>query len=374
MCWKAQEWCGSSRQLASVTRGLHPATRQRRRWPHRGARLGWCFKLGQDGRLTHALRLRATTLRARADHCVLPRPSGRRGLVDIGAMAHCGRGQPRVVAVFATNGEHGEVPDDRPGETLIDRRRIEAECSAAVSGRPRREWLGYPTRHMTGWEQNTHAGCFHQDRHRDAGLRLAAIPTPDADIVVGCYDWRRLRPPDHVKVHHVLHEGPARGAAPAGARVDDEPATSFATKSARPPGSATATFNPDAPMDDGNPLRYSRGRDHLAGRRRRLHCRTAAAMEAHRSQKTDIEASSVCPEETSAPSSPPSTTSNRRMPIPRHARWLAFRRLEPHKIMAVPDRWPDRWRARLPWEVPQPPGDDSAYGLGVWSPRAARSG
>ena len=50
----------------------------------------------------------------------------------------------RVVLVVATDGEHGEVPDDLgTGETLVDRRRAETRRSAAALGVDRVVWLGY---------------------------------------------------------------------------------------------------------------------------------------------------------------------------------------------------------------------------------------
>ena len=40
-----------------------------------------------------------------------------------GAMARAAKEGHRVVVVYGTNGDHGEVPDDlAPGETLVDRR------------------------------------------------------------------------------------------------------------------------------------------------------------------------------------------------------------------------------------------------------------
>ena len=48
-----------------------------------------------------------------------------------GTIARAAAEGHRVVLVVATNGEHGEVPDDlAPGETLVDRRRAETEASA----------------------------------------------------------------------------------------------------------------------------------------------------------------------------------------------------------------------------------------------------
>ena len=52
-----------------------------------------------------------------------------------GTMAKAAAAGHRVVLVLATGGEHGEAPADLgPDETLADRRRAEAEASAAVLG------------------------------------------------------------------------------------------------------------------------------------------------------------------------------------------------------------------------------------------------
>ncbi len=48
-----------------------------------------------------------------------------------GTIARASAEGHRVVLVVATNGEHGEVPDDlAPGETLADRRRAETDAAA----------------------------------------------------------------------------------------------------------------------------------------------------------------------------------------------------------------------------------------------------
>ena len=107
-----------------------------------------------------------------------------------GSMARAAALGHRVVVVFATHGEHGQVPDDlADGETLTDRRRREAMASAAVLGISRVEWLGYSDSGMTGWDQNGHPDAFHQAGLLEAGLKLASILDREAaDIVVG-YDW-----------------------------------------------------------------------------------------------------------------------------------------------------------------------------------------
>ena len=48
-----------------------------------------------------------------------------------GSMARASADGDRVVVVYATNGDHGDAPEDlADGETVVDRRRVEAEASA----------------------------------------------------------------------------------------------------------------------------------------------------------------------------------------------------------------------------------------------------
>ena len=85
----------------------------------------------------------------------------------------------RVVVVYATNGDHGVAPEDlAPGETVVDRRRAEAEASAEVTGTQAVHWLGYADSGMTGWEQNAHETSFHSADPSAAAVRLAAEITP----------------------------------------------------------------------------------------------------------------------------------------------------------------------------------------------------
>ena len=80
-----------------------------------------------------------------------------------GSMARAVAEGHRVVLVVATNGDHGEAPDDlAEGETLVERRRTETAESAAVLGVHRVEWLNYADSGMTGWEQNGHERSFLQ--------------------------------------------------------------------------------------------------------------------------------------------------------------------------------------------------------------------
>ena len=218
-----------------------------------------------------------------------------------GAMARAAAQGDRVVVVFATNGEHGEVPDDlAPGETLIDRRRREAEASAAALGVARIEWLGYSDSGMTGWEQNSAAGSLHTADVADAGMRLARIlDREDADVVVG-YDWHGgYGHPDHVQVHRVLHEGAKLAARRP--RVLESTGNRDVMRglyqSALAAGMADAGWDPDQPMDDGNPFGTPEEEITWAVDVREFLPQRRAALAAHRSQKTDIEGMLAMPPE-----------------------------------------------------------------------------
>ena len=87
-----------------------------------------------------------------------------------GTMARAAAEGHRVVLVIATNGEYGEVPEDlAPGETLVDRRRVETAHSAEALGIDRVVWLGYEDSGMTGWEQNANPDVVPAGRCRRSG-------------------------------------------------------------------------------------------------------------------------------------------------------------------------------------------------------------
>lgn len=166
----------------------------------------------------------------------------------------------RVICAYATNGDHGTVPADlAEGETVVTRRRSEAQASARVIGTARVEWLGYADSGMTGWEQNGHADSFHGAEVDQAARRLVALlDEEDADVLVG-YDWHGgYGHPDHVKVHQVVH----RAAELAGRRPRLLEATMNRDEmrrhylAAKEAGLAEegADWDPDAPADDGNPF------------------------------------------------------------------------------------------------------------------------
>jgi len=164
----------------------------------------------------------------------------------------------RVVLVIATGGEYGEVPDDLPpGVTLAARRRDEAERSAALLGVHRLAWLGYEDSGMTGWEQNANAGAFANAPLDDAAERLAAILREEAADVLTTYDWHGgYGHPDHIQVHKVGH----RAAELAGtakvyeATMNRDEIKRFMDLARENGASADDVFDPEGPMDDGNPM------------------------------------------------------------------------------------------------------------------------
>lgn len=216
-----------------------------------------------------------------------------------GTMARAAAEGHRVVVVFGTNGDHGEVPDDLGDLTVGQYRRVEAEASAKVLGLARVAWLGYSDSGMTGWEQNSGENSFHSADLDEAAGRLAVIlDEEDADVVIG-YDWHGgYGHPDHVKVHHVVH----RAAVLASRRPRllestmnrDHMRAMFEQAKA---AGMEADWDPDQPMDDGNPFGTAEAdityrvdvRDLVPTKRESLAC--------HKSQKTDIENFLSMPEE-----------------------------------------------------------------------------
>ncbi|HEY7721959.1 MAG TPA: PIG-L family deacetylase [Pedococcus sp.] len=218
-----------------------------------------------------------------------------------GSMARAAAEGHRVVVVFATNGDHGELALDlADGETVADRRRREAQASANVLGVARVEWLGYADSGMNGWEQNHHPGAFLQADLDEAARRLARILDDEAaDVVVG-YDWHGgYGHPDHVKVHQLVHR--ATSLSVARARVLESTFNRDVLRrmydAAVAAGEAAANWDPDAPMDDGNPLGTPEAEIHLQVDVTDYLPQRRASMEAHRSQATDIEGFLGMPED-----------------------------------------------------------------------------
>lgn len=206
----------------------------------------------------------------------------------------------RVVLVVATDGAHGEVPDDlAPGETLAVRRRAELERSAAELGIDRIVALGYTDSGMTGWQQNHDPAAFWQADVAAAAERVAAVlreERPDAFVI---YDWHgNYGHPDHVQVHRV-------GVRAAELVAGDLPAmrvfeaTTNRDEMARQIAEARAAgvtgfdgdgpFDPTGPMDDGNPMGTPEAELTMVVDVSAYVDRKRAALAAHRSQVSDSE-------------------------------------------------------------------------------------
>jgi LmbE family N-acetylglucosaminyl deacetylase len=176
-----------------------------------------------------------------------------------GSIARASDEGHRVVLVTATNGDHGEVPDDlRGSETLVDRRRHETERSAEVLGISRIVWLGYEDSGMTGWEQNQRAGSFCNASMDDAAHKLAEVlDEENADILV-TYDWHGgYGHPDHIMVHKVGHRA---GELRPNIKVLEATMNRDRIRRLREVALQSGVsetdldFDPDGPADDGNPM------------------------------------------------------------------------------------------------------------------------
>ena len=110
---------------------------------------------------------------------------------------------------------------------------------------------------MSGWEQNDAPDSLHGADLDEAARRLAdVLDEEDADVLVG-YDWHGgYGHPDHVRVHHLVHRAAELAARPPRLLESTMNRTliSGLIAAGRDLGADLADFDPDAPMDDGNPL------------------------------------------------------------------------------------------------------------------------
>lgn len=206
----------------------------------------------------------------------------------------------RVVLVIATNGDHGEPAGDlAQDETVVMRRRLEAEASAAAIGTHRVVWLGYADSGMTGWGQNDHEGAFMRADVEEAAGRLAGVLREEAaDVVVG-YDWHGgYGHPDHIQTHRVTKraaELAGTGRYLEGTMNRDAVFRSF--EAARAAGMELGDWDPSGPMDDGNPLGTPESELHWACDLRAWVDVKRAALRAHASQTSDVGMMLAIPED-----------------------------------------------------------------------------
>jgi LmbE family N-acetylglucosaminyl deacetylase len=213
-----------------------------------------------------------------------------------GSIARASAEGHRVVLVVATNGDHGEVPDDlTPGETLVDRRKAETARSAEVLGVHRLVWLGYADSGMTGWPQNEHPEAFWQATVDDAAERLAAVLREEAADVLTVYDWHgNYGHPDHIQVHRVGHRAAELAGTPRVFEATmnrDHIVRMMAMAREMGLGNGAAgpedDFDPAGPADDGNPFGMSEDElTHAVEVAEWLHLKRAS-MRCHGSQISD---------------------------------------------------------------------------------------
>lgn len=186
-----------------------------------------------------------------------------------GTMARAHAEGHRVVLIVATDGAHGEVPEDlAEGETLADRRRAETMASAAALGIDRVEFLDYTDSGMTGWDQNGHHEAFCRADLDTVAARLADLLRQERADLFTIYDWHGgYGHPDHIQVHRVgcRAEEMVRSDLPNlrvlestmnrdAMRRMNSVAEEMGWDDTGSEGEDGEGFNPDGPMDDGNPM------------------------------------------------------------------------------------------------------------------------
>jgi LmbE family N-acetylglucosaminyl deacetylase len=123
-----------------------------------------------------------------------------------GSLAKAADDGHRVILVWATRGENGEVAKDfdTAGEELWEHRVREAAMSAQILGAARHEFLGYRDSGMMGTPENDDPRCFWQADVERAAEELAAILREEgADILTIYDDNGGYGHPDHIQVHRV---------------------------------------------------------------------------------------------------------------------------------------------------------------------------
>jgi LmbE family N-acetylglucosaminyl deacetylase len=123
-----------------------------------------------------------------------------------GTLARAAAEGHRVVLVFATRGDVGEVDDGvlEADEALAERREAEARRAADVLGVSRVEFLGYRDSGMVDTATIHDTTSFFSADVDEAAARLAAILDDERPAAFTTYDEHGgYGHPDHVKVHEV---------------------------------------------------------------------------------------------------------------------------------------------------------------------------
>jgi len=123
-----------------------------------------------------------------------------------GTIAKAAADGHRVILVFATRGEHGEVDDGflDLDEQLAQRREQETLRSAEILGVKRVEFLGYHDSGMMGTPENDLPDAFWQADVDEAAERLGTILREEQADILTAYDSDGgYGHPDHIQVHRV---------------------------------------------------------------------------------------------------------------------------------------------------------------------------
>lgn len=212
-----------------------------------------------------------------------------------GTMARAKSEGHRVVLVVATNGEHGEIPDDLGEQTLADRRFDEVHKSGAIIGVDRIEWLGYRDSGMTGWDGNQHEESFWRTDVELAAKRVAGVLLEEQADAFTIYDWHGgYGHPDHVQVHRVgvraaelVSDELPKLRVFEGTMNRDQMRRQMADAQASGLMPEDEVWDPDGPMDDGNPMGTPEAEITMAVDVRDFVTIKRAALSAHSSQISD---------------------------------------------------------------------------------------
>ncbi|MBI2168925.1 MAG: PIG-L family deacetylase [Actinobacteria bacterium] len=111
----------------------------------------------------------------------------------------------RVVVVFATTGEMGEIRGDlETGETLAERRARESRVAADILGVAHSVFLGYRDSGLPGDPANDAPESFAAVEAEAAADHLAGVLEPEAPAAIVVYDAGGIYGhPDHIHVHRV---------------------------------------------------------------------------------------------------------------------------------------------------------------------------
>jgi LmbE family N-acetylglucosaminyl deacetylase len=123
-----------------------------------------------------------------------------------GTMARAADDGHRVVVVFATRGDNGEVAEGvlSESEELADRRGDEARHAAEILGAARVEFLDYRDSGMVDTHTNNAEGSFWTADVESAAARLARILEEERADVFTTYDERGgYGHPDHIQANRV---------------------------------------------------------------------------------------------------------------------------------------------------------------------------